>query len=628
MSDDGLSPARARQLRLAAPLLIACLGGLLYAPHLGHDFVTDDAIYIVENPAVVHGAPLAAYFTDRATIASNPDFHWQSYRPLRTLAFRLLAVLGGVNPVSYGFVNLILYIATAMLVFKLALRFGHPLSAALWATLLWVAAPVHVEPVLYASALGDHLSLLLMLGALWLILDTLEGQRLPVGRAVVAWLMVVAALLTKEMAVTMPLLIALCAWVTGAWRRQPRRAALLVLAHGAAVLGYLVVRTRVLGAFGHGELTAQGAIQQAALAPLRLGAYLRIVVAPLGHSAAYVLPVPALVFVFASWAILAAVIMLLVRTSPLTRFGWAWFVACLTPVLGIVPLFADLADRFALFPSVGLAWVVPAAIAVLARAWRPLARLAPALLLAAFAAGTVVESEAWSDELALWSKAVVLQPRSSQAQRNLGTILLQRGEPGKALAHFDEARALGENAGELDRRRAMALEALGRVGDAESAVVTALARDPNLATAHALYGGLLLRRGVLAAAEAELSQARALAPTHPSSLLLEAEIAMARRDFARALAAENQLVARYPAEPRFHFKRAQTLFAARDAGAIGSARECLRLAPAHPQCACLLGRALVATGQRGAEADAALATGLAKLPPGPERTACERARWP
>src|SRR5205814_226786 len=127
--------------------------------------------------------------------------------------------------------------------------------------------------------LGDHLSLVLELGGLWLALDAIEG--LGWARAVAGWALVAAAMLTKEMAVTAPALLALLVLGTGRWSR---RATVVVAVQAVAVLLFLWLRTAVLGAFGHGALTGSGALAQVAMVPWRLGAYLRIGLAPLGHS--------------------------------------------------------------------------------------------------------------------------------------------------------------------------------------------------------------------------------------------------------------------------------------------------------------------------------------------------------
>jgi hypothetical protein len=447
----------------AAAVLLAALSAGLYGPRLGHEFVTDDLFYIVENPAVVRGAPLAAYFTDRATIAADPEFQWQSYRPLRTLAFRAVAAVAGVTPLAFGVANLTLYVAGALLLLVLARRLGLSDRASLAATTLWLVAPVHVEPVLYFSALGDHLSVVLELGALLLATSSPRLARPRLLWPALSLLLAMAAMLAKEMAVTAPLLIGLTAWASGLERR---RTAVLVAAHGLVALLFVAVRTAVLHALGHGALTGAGVLAGVAMAAVRLGAYLRITVAPLGHNPGYVLPWPGATVVIAAWLALIGAALALARAGRLARAGLAWFAIALLPVLGLVPIFADLADRFALLPSVGLALAAPAVAAGLTRRSRLVGLVAPAILFPLYLAGTAVEAVAWRDEATLWSKAVALEPRSGQAHRNLGVILLRRGDPVGALRHLEQARTLGDDDASNARRRATALEALGRFADA------------------------------------------------------------------------------------------------------------------------------------------------------------------
>src|SRR5580658_2640410 len=143
----------------AALLLVLALG--LYLPTLRSDFVLDDFVFISHNPAVTREAPLRAYLTDPSTTASDPKLRTQVYRPLRAAAFRAIAATLGVRPTAYRAANLVLYGLAAVLVLGLFRRVTGAPRAALLGAALWVAAPVHVESVVYASALGDQLSLVL-----------------------------------------------------------------------------------------------------------------------------------------------------------------------------------------------------------------------------------------------------------------------------------------------------------------------------------------------------------------------------------------------------------------------------------------------------------------------------------
>jgi hypothetical protein len=82
-------------------IVVVSLHAALLWPALRHDFVLDDAVYISENPTVTQGTSLDRYFLDRATVASDRDLQWQSYRPVRTLAFRAIVKFAGLHPVSY-----------------------------------------------------------------------------------------------------------------------------------------------------------------------------------------------------------------------------------------------------------------------------------------------------------------------------------------------------------------------------------------------------------------------------------------------------------------------------------------------------------------------------------------------
>jgi hypothetical protein len=206
--------------RLAAAAIVA-LAIAVHAPSLGGSFLLDDGVQIYKNRAVTAGAPLGAWFLDRGTTSSRADYNTRIYRPLRNLAFRAVVLVGGVRPLAFKLVNLLLYALSALLVLALLRRLVADERAAAWATAVWVVLPVHVEPVVYASALGDQLSLALELGALVTAIDFVrDGGR---GRALASTALAAAAMLAKEMAVTEPALVVLVAVALerGRARRSP-----------------------------------------------------------------------------------------------------------------------------------------------------------------------------------------------------------------------------------------------------------------------------------------------------------------------------------------------------------------------------------------------------------------------
>ncbi|HEY2746702.1 MAG TPA: hypothetical protein VGL86_18865 [Polyangia bacterium] len=449
-------------------------------PSLGHDFVIDDAYYIVDNAAVTRGAPLGDYFFDRRTTASRADFTWQSYRPVRTIAMRAVVAAFGARPLPFGVVNLGLYALAIALFAALALCVvAGDRAAALAATALWALVPVHVEPVVYASALGDQLSLVFQLVAFAAAARAVAHARRAVVAALASLAAAALAMGAKEMAVTECAILAAgaaCAWRTLAPDAR-RRAVAVVVAHGALTLGFLMLRTHVIGAVGQGAITTLTARIALRAVPIYLWKYLLVIAAPLGHAAAYAAVPLGRGRATLAWIGIAVVAVALWRAKkPTLTFAAAWFALSLVPVLHVVPLLAYYADRFAYVPSVGLALAVAVGLAADGRA-RKVALAAAAAVAVVYAVALPLEARAWHDEASLWRHAADVAPDAALAQSNLGITLLRAHQPAEALAHLQAAARLSGGGPATSMQMALALEALGRYDEAAAAARASLAKD-------------------------------------------------------------------------------------------------------------------------------------------------------
>lgn len=549
---------------VAAVALVAAASTLPYLPMLGHDFVIDDAVYIAKNPAVTTGAPLAAYFTDRATGASRVDFRtW--YRPLRTLAYRGIVVACGLRPAAFAAVDLALYVAAVALVAALLLVLVGDRRAALLGTALWAFAPAHVEPVLYASALGDDLSLVFELAALYLAVRAVADARRAAIAGAASVVLAALAMGAKESALTAGGLVAVgaaCAWprLDGA---QRRRALALVGGYAVLTLAFVVGYARVIGHLGQGRVTGGGLGHAVAAAPLYLGAYLRILVLPLGHAAAYADVRVTSGHLALAWLAVALVAAAAWRARrPLVAGALGAFVVALIPVLHLVPISATYADRYGLVASVALAVLAAAALASLpARAHRGGLAVAAAVA-ALYLAGSAVEARAWRNDLTLWDAAVAAEPRAGLARSNLGMALLHAGRPAEALTQFAASAALDGESPDVRLGSAAAYELLGRNDEAEAAARGAVAADPSDARAHALLGALEARRGAVADAAAEAARARTLNPDLATAWTLTAHLAERDGRRADAVAAWRRAVALAPGNAAYRAELARVARAA------------------------------------------------------------------
>ena len=592
--------------RLPAALLVA-LAVAVHAPSLGHPFLLDDAPYIYRNHAVTDGAPFWRFILDRDTTSSRADYNRWVYRPLRNYAFRIVARLCGVRPLAYGVANLLLYALSTLLVLALLRRLVEDARAAAWATALWVVLPVHVEPVAYYSGLGDLLSLAFELAAIYVAL--------PLARDDARWryaastLLAAASMLTKEMAVTEPAML-VCAMIAlgeAGWRS--RRLQLVAGLHMIVAIAYVGLRTHVVGRVAQEPITAAVVAGGLRDAPWLIAHYLRISLMPLGHSMAYRVPSPTMAQFVVSALAIAATLVVTWRWRRNVAVGLLWFIGSLALVVHLVPLHADIADRFALFPTVGLALSLATAVAPISR--RAIVLLAAVVVV--YAAACVVEERAWRSDSHLWRYAVDRQPDAPMARQNLATVFLAEGRVDEAAPEVEALHALGWTRVDLEVKRAYVLWRVGRNDDAAHAIVDALRLDPSDGSAHAIAGQLALAAGDNDAAARELVLARRFAPAHSSTGLLGYLVLRAR----------GQLPAQ---DARVDYLRAlQALSFDDSSAAIAAARACLALSPGRAQCEDALGQALSLQDPHDGEARTLLDRCVARG--GGDARACQEAKW-
>ncbi|MFP6588912.1 MAG: hypothetical protein VCE12_00155 [Candidatus Latescibacterota bacterium] len=97
----------------------AALAGLVlivYANSLDSGFYFDDHHSIERNTAIRSLAAIPTYFVDGGAFSADPDV--SMYRPLLLVSYALNHALGGVDPVGYHLVNVLLHISFVILLFQ------------------------------------------------------------------------------------------------------------------------------------------------------------------------------------------------------------------------------------------------------------------------------------------------------------------------------------------------------------------------------------------------------------------------------------------------------------------------------------------------------------------------------
>lgn len=438
---DGRTPVsgKARPRRsLAGALLLALMTFAAYVPAMRGGFVWDDDKYVADNPHLREEGGLRRIWLTTES---------EQYYPLVFTSFWLEYRLYGLNPAGYHIVNVALHAANAVLVWLLLRRLGVP--GAWLAGAVFALHPVHAESVAWVTERKNVLSglfYLLSLGC-WLRFDASGGRRCYAA----ALVLFVAALLSKTVTCSLPVVLLLLRWYRGGrlrWRDSPPVVPFLLL--GAA--GGLLTSW-----YEHVRMAASDAVVIESFAG-------RLIVAAralLFYAGKLVLPHP-LVFVYPRWAIdpsaissywpvlavallAAAVVWLTRRVHRAIGLAAAFFAVTLFPALGFFNVvfmrFSYVADHFAYLASIG-----PVALCVggLSRRLRGPrravvlrgAQAAGAAVLAAYGALTMQHARVFGDLDALWRDTLAKNPDAWLASNNLGVRLMRAGRLREAEDHF------------------------------------------------------------------------------------------------------------------------------------------------------------------------------------------------
>ncbi|MGA9363525.1 MAG: hypothetical protein WBW16_04065 [Bacteroidota bacterium] len=177
--------------------ILVALTVILFIPSLGIRFLNDDVSVI--------GFSVGGDRADYGKLLSSEEVLGGYYRPLSNLMNMVDFSLWGWNPFGFHLTNLVLHAFNVVLVYCLVRMLTEGHFAAFVATLLFAVHPIHELSVLWIPGRGD-----LLCGLFYVLAVILWIRWRSHPRPAFLFLSLIAffiALLSKEMAVSLPLLL-------------------------------------------------------------------------------------------------------------------------------------------------------------------------------------------------------------------------------------------------------------------------------------------------------------------------------------------------------------------------------------------------------------------------------------
>lgn len=510
-------PVRVRTRQL--PWIVFAVSFFVFLAAIGNGFVNwDDDRNFLDNLAY-----RGLSFDHLWWMATN--FHLGHYHPLTWLTLGLDFVLWGMNPGGYHFTNILLHAITAVLVYYLIqlllqLAFhkewappGLKMGAVL-AALLFAIHPLRVESVAWISERRDVLSGLFYVATLLLYLR---------GRIVAALVAFTAALLSKVIVATLPVVLLILDWYPlrrrWSWRMALEKVPFFALALGAGLIGV-----------GRYEAGLTGAVADLDIDPwLRLmlsfyglAFYVWKTLLPFGLYAQYVYradpqPFDVPLVIGALFVVVTTVVLFVMRRRwPAGLAVWGCYVVTLLPVLSLLRLDRQqyVADHHSYLATLGLAALGGAAFYHFFRGPRPQwALFASLLVMLVLCERTVRQIGVWEDSVTLWTHTLKGNPLSIVAHNNLGRALAERGQPDQAIEHFRRAVEIRPSYVHARYNLGNLLMRQNRLTEAEQQLRQVVEEQAGLARAHSDLGNCLLRQGKTAEAEQQYREALEIDPS-------------------------------------------------------------------------------------------------------------------
>jgi protein O-mannosyl-transferase len=474
-------------------LLLAATTFLVFCGTLAFGFVYDDRMQILENVSITKWSYVPQYFTQNVWGLINPNVPANYYRPLFLLWLRVNYAIFGLQPTGWHALSVLLHVVVVVQVYWLGRRLLHSNVAAASAALIFAVHPVHIESVTWISGVTDPILAVFMLASTLAFLRYLGEVRMGDGGkwAHAASLIFFAlALLSKEVAVMLPLMLLPMALYTRKQHTSSRDVGMAAVPFFLLILVYLMIRQHALSGFSH-PLSHHSTKDMLQTWPMVLAFYARQLITPF-----WISPYSNVNWVtsFARdfWLPLALCLMIVgvawvswkkTEEPRLLSALYCWISLPILPVLYLKTFSrSELThDRYVYISSIGFSVLIVYFARNLASKFSvpgKVMKFAAIAFITIFTIVTVSGEMYWASDLLLFKRALELAPNNEAAAVNLGIMYAEHGRPDLAEPLLKGVYARDPKGSSTLYNYAVLLVQTHRFSEAEPLLQQALKLDP------------------------------------------------------------------------------------------------------------------------------------------------------
>jgi protein O-mannosyl-transferase len=512
-------PRRAWWSGLLFGLILVAVTIFAYRPAWNGGFLWDDDVYITNNELLTapDGVRRIWFSLD------SPS----QYFPLVYTTFRIEHAVWGLDPTGYHWVNLLLHIGNALLVWLVLARLKIP--GAWLAGAIFALHPVQVESIAWITerknVLMGFFFLLTLLAWIAFVDGRTKRRWLFYGLALILYLLALSA---KTTACTLPAALFLILWLQKkpiSWKEIFQIIPLLVLGIAMAVLA--IWWERYHQGTSRAVFTFLSPIERVLVASRAIWFYLSKLAWPSNLTFIYprwdIAPTHLLnyAWLLAGVIVCGAIYFLRRYVGRSVEVAAAFFVATLSPVLGFVMLYTFrytfVADHYQYLACIGPIALASAGLVNLAEASKSSRNI---IFSAAFCVVALLATLTWRQAAmygnieTLWRTTLSRNPSCWMAHNNLGIVLFEKGQLDDAIAHYRTTLQMQPNFWDADYNLGTALLGKGQVDEAIFYCDKAVRMQPNDPDAQVALANALLQKRQIDDAIVHYEKAVAIRPDY------------------------------------------------------------------------------------------------------------------
>jgi len=397
-------------------VIIALFSFAIYANSLKNDFVFDDESVVQNNLSIQSLSNIPKYFT------AEEGFHkviGRYYRPVVSTTYAIDFYFWGLNPIGFHLTNIIINMISCLFLFsvlnKLFKNYKSANLAALLATLIFSSHPVHTEAVSWISGRTDSIATLFFFISFFYYIKKNDDNKIN-HSIILSLLFYTLGLLSKEMVITLPVLIFLYDYVflkknlkTLFKNRINIYLLFAVLTFLYLIIRYLILRNvpeRETYLYFYGKDFITGFATMLKTIPV----YLKLLILPVNliyhyngviSDANSILDINVILSLFLIFSLLFTSYILYKRYNEIS-FALLFILVSFLPVMNIVPSMNLMAERFLYLTSFSVALLIAYVIVKFERYKNPLIAFF-SVIIVTFSILTFLRNQDWKNNDTLYS---------------------------------------------------------------------------------------------------------------------------------------------------------------------------------------------------------------------------------